>query len=157
LQLLRGVMTNPHAREPAMLNATDNVVSAFGLICEYQAGAIDAAALFPQYLLLLPLRGDLEESVEVMNRLCMGVDERKELVLGANGANLQRIVAIFADVIASRRSFVKNVGEEVYTALRDRVAASLVGLRASIPEPMMTQAWATLSGQQQAALHSLFG
>lgn len=157
LQLLREVLTHPHAREPGMLNASDNVVSAFGLICEHQSAAVDSAALFPHYLQLLPLRGDLEESVAVMTRLCASVDERNELVLGANCSNLHRIVAIFADVIGNRRNYIKHIGEEVFTALRDRIAASLVGLRSSIPEPMMTQAWATLSGPQQAALHSLFG
>lgn len=157
LQLFQEVLAHPSAREASMLNASDNAVSAFGLVCEYQSAVVDSAALFPQWLKMLPLRGDLEESSAVMKRLCRYVNERDELVLGANCSQLQQIVAIFAEVIASRRSYVKQIGEDEFTVVRDQIAASLVGLRASIPEPIMTQAWAALSGPQQAALHSLFG
>lgn len=156
LTLLRGVLMHPKARAPANLNATDNAVSAFGLICEYQSSVVDAATLFPQWLSMLPLRGDLEESVEVMKRLLRYVRERNECVLGKDCSQLSAVVAIFAEVVASGDAFAAQCGDDVFAQLRDSIRATLADLRASVPEQIMASAWSSLRGPQQAALHSLF-
>lgn len=157
LTLLRGVLMHPQARDPYNLNATDNAVSAFGLICEYQSSVVDAATLFPQWLSMLPLRGDLEESVEVMKRLLRYVNERNEYILGQECSQLHVVVGILSEVIVNGDSFASQVGDDAFAQLRDSIRATLASLRASVPEQMMTAAWGSLRAPQQAALHSLFG
>lgn len=156
LTLLRGVLMHPKARQPQNLNATDNAVSAFGLICEHQAGVVDAATLFPQWLSMLPLRGDLEESVEVMKRLLRYVNERNELVLGKDLSHLGAVVAIFAETVLNGDAFAAQCGDDEFAALRDSIRATLAGLRASVADATMSSAWGSLRGPQQNALHSLF-
>uniref|UniRef100_K3WXC2 Importin N-terminal domain-containing protein n=1 Tax=Globisporangium ultimum (strain ATCC 200006 / CBS 805.95 / DAOM BR144) TaxID=431595 RepID=K3WXC2_GLOUD len=157
LTLLRGVLMHPQARDPYHLNATDNAVSAFGLICEHQANVVDSATLFPQWLSLLPLRGDLEESVEVMKRLLRYVNDRNEYILGKDCSQLHVVVGIFADAIELSDAFAAQVGDDEFAKLRDEIRATLASLRVSVPEPIMTAAWGALRAPQQAALHSLFG
>ncbi|KAJ0398097.1 hypothetical protein P43SY_001187 [Pythium insidiosum] len=156
LQLLLDVVALPYAQEPAMRNATDNAVSAIGLIAECQAASVDAAALFPRWLAMLPLRGDLEESVAVLTRLCRYVLERHELVLGHDGRHVAGVVRVFADTLAHARQFTRHVGDEAFAELRQRMAEALALLRASMPEDAMQAAWGALSAPQQAALHALF-
>ncbi|KAL4086472.1 hypothetical protein PRIC1_014176 [Phytophthora ramorum] len=159
LQLLHNVVAHPRAHSLEQRNATDNAVAALGKFCEFQAGAVDAATLFPQWLELLPLRGDLEESVAVSRRLCRYVNDRHPLVLGApDYRHLAKVVAVLAAVAEEKflRKTSKAVGEKEALALRQELAATLAGLRATVPEPIMGQAWASLPAPQQAALHALF-
>ncbi|TYZ66019.1 hypothetical protein PybrP1_011751 [[Pythium] brassicae (nom. inval.)] len=156
LTLLRGVLMHPKARQAPNLNATDNAVSAFGLICEHQAGVVDAVTLFPQWLSMLPLRGDLEESVAVMKRLLRYVNERNELVLGKDLGHLSAVVAIFAETVLNGDAYAAQCGDDAFVELRDAIRAALAGLRASVADATMSSAWGSLRGPQQSALHSLF-
>ncbi|GMF13581.1 unnamed protein product [Phytophthora lilii] len=161
LQLLHNVVAYPRAHSsPEQRNATDNAVAALGKFCEFQAGAVDAAMLFPQWLELLPLRGDLEESLAVSRRLCRYVTDRHPLVLGApDYKHLGKVVKVLAAVAEQKflRKMSKAVGEKEASALRQELASTLAGLRSTVPEPVMGQAWASLAAPQQAALHALFG
>jgi hypothetical protein len=159
LQLLHNVVAHPRAHSPEQRNATDNAVAALGKFCEFQAGAVNAATLFPQWLELLPLCGDLEESLAVSRRLCRYVNDRHPLVLGApDYRHLAKVVTVLAAVAEDKflRKMSKAVGEKEASALRNELAATLAGLRATVPEPIMGQAWASLAAPQQAALHALF-
>ncbi|KAG7389270.1 Importin-5 [Phytophthora pseudosyringae] len=159
LQLLHNVVAHPRAHSPEQRNATDNAVSALGKFCEFQAGAVDAATLFPQWLELLPLRGDLEESLAVSRRLCGYVNDRHPLVLGApDYGHLGKVVAVLAAVAEDKflRQMSMAVGKKEASALRQELASTLAGLRATVPDPVMGQAWTSLPAPQQAALHALF-
>ncbi|KAG1706394.1 hypothetical protein DVH05_001541 [Phytophthora capsici] len=159
LQLLHNVVAHPRAQSPEQRNATDNAVAALGKFCEFQAGSVDAATLFPQWLELLPLRGDLEESLAVTRRLCGYVNDRHPLVLGApDYRHLGKVVTVFSAVAEEKflRKMSKAVGEKEASALRQELAATLAGLRAAVPEQIMGQAWTSLPAPQQAALHTLF-
>ncbi|KAJ8575326.1 hypothetical protein ON010_g3886 [Phytophthora cinnamomi] len=160
LQLLHSVVAHPRAHSsPEQRNATDNAVAALGKFCEFQGGAVDAATLFPQWLELLPLRGDLEESLAVSRRLCRYVNDRHPLVLGApDYQHLGKVVAVLAAVAEEKflRKMSKAVGTKEASALRQELSSTLAGLRATVPEPVMGQAWASLPAPQQAALHALF-
>ncbi|ETL86272.1 hypothetical protein L917_14290 [Phytophthora nicotianae] len=159
LQLLHNVVAHPNAQSSEQRNATDNAVAALGKLCEYQSGAVDAATLFPQWLELLPLRGDLEESLAVSRRLCGYVNDRHPLVLGApDYRHLGKVVAVLSAVADEKylRKMSKAVGEKEASALRQELAKTLTGLRSTVPEQVMGQAWASLPASQQAALHALF-
>ncbi|KAF4138965.1 Importin repeat [Phytophthora infestans] len=159
LQLLHNVVAHPNAHSSEQRNATDNAVAALGKLCEFQAGAVDAATLFPQWLELLPLRGDLEESLAVSRRLFGYVNDRHPLVLGApDYRHLGKVVAVLAAVAEDKflRKMSEAVGETEAAALRQELASTLAGLRSTVPEPVMTLAWASLPATQQAALHVLF-
>lgn len=159
LDLLHTIVKQPHAFRPEQRNATDNAIAALGKLCEFHADVVDAATLFPQWLELLPLRGDLEESLAVSRRLCSYVNDRHPLVLGApNYRHLGKVVAVLAAVADA--TFLRNVrtsvGDKEASALCQEVASTLANLRVSVPEPVMKHAWASLSGPQKTALHALF-
>ncbi|RLN93411.1 hypothetical protein BBJ28_00006923, partial [Nothophytophthora sp. Chile5] len=160
LQLLRDVVAHPRAHSSSeQRNATDNAVAALGLLCEHQAAAVDAATLFPQWLALLPLRGDLEESLAVSRRLCRYVSDRHPLVLGApDYRHLAQVVAVLAEIADTSflTAMSQQVGDKQAAALRQELASTLAGLRSSVPEPVMGQAWTALAASQQTALHALF-
>lgn len=159
LQLLHNVVAHCGAHSPEQRNATDNAVAALGKFCEFQAGAVDAATLFPQWLELLPLRGDLEESLAVSRRLCRYVNDRHPLVLGApDYHHLDKVVTVLSAVAEDKflRKLSRAVGEKETSTLRQELATTLAGLRATVPEPVMAQAWTALPAPQQAALHALF-
>ncbi|KAI9919292.1 hypothetical protein PsorP6_017588 [Peronosclerospora sorghi] len=159
LHLLHNVVASPRASSPEQRNASDNAVAALGKFCEFQADAVDAAMLFPQWLQFLPLWGDLEESLAVLRRLCRYVSERHPLVLGApDYRHVEKVVTVFAAVAEEKfmLKLSKAVGEQETMALRQEVASTLGHLRASIPESTMTQAWTSLTSSQQTALHALF-
>ncbi|CAH0478879.1 unnamed protein product [Peronospora belbahrii] len=159
LQLLRNVVAHPLAHSPEQRNATDNAVAALGKFCEFQSGAVDAAVLFPQWLELLPLRGDLEESLAVSRRLCRYVTDRHPLVLGTPGfRHLGKVVTVLSAVADEKfsREMSEAVGEKEASAFRQELALTLASLRATVPELIMTQAWSSLAAPQQAALHALF-
>ncbi|KAG4049716.1 Ran-binding protein 6 [Phytophthora cactorum] len=159
LQLLHNVVAHPRAHSPEQRNATDNAVAALGKFCEFQAGAVDATTLFPQWLELLPLRGDLEESLAVSRRLCGYVNDRHPLVLGApDYRHLVKVVAVLAAVAEEKflRKMSKAVGDKEASALRQELASTLASLRSTVPEQIMGQAWTSLPASQQAALHALF-
>ncbi|KAE9303542.1 Ran-binding protein 6 [Phytophthora fragariae] len=160
LQLLHNVVANPRAHSsPEQRNATDNAVAALGKFCEFQGAAVDAATLFPQWLDLLPLRGDLEESLAVSRRVCRYVNDRHPLVLGApDYRHLGKVVAVLAAVAEEKflRKMSKAVGTKEASVLRQELSSTLAGLRATVPEPVMGQAWASLPAPQQAALRALF-
>lgn len=158
LDLLRAVVMHCQARHATRLNATDNAVSAIGLICEFHGAQVDSAMLFPQWLRMLPLRGDLEESMEVTKRLCRYVTERKPEVLGgAECAQVGVIVSVLADVITNSDAYVAQVGETEFASLVEQISGALASLQASTPVPTMAQAWTALTPRQQATLHTLFG
>ncbi|GMF63768.1 unnamed protein product [Phytophthora fragariaefolia] len=160
LQLLHSVVAYPRAHSTSeQRNATDNAVAALGKFCEFQGSAVDAATLFPQWLELLPLRGDLEESLAVSRRLCRYVNDRHPLVLGApDYRHLGKVVTVFAAVGEDKflRKMSKAVGTKEAPALRQELSSTLAGLRATVPETIMGQAWASLNAPQQASLHALF-
>uniref|UniRef100_M4C1X8 IPO4/5-like TPR repeats domain-containing protein n=1 Tax=Hyaloperonospora arabidopsidis (strain Emoy2) TaxID=559515 RepID=M4C1X8_HYAAE len=159
LQLLHNVVTYPRAFSPEQRNATDNAVAALGKFCEFQADAIDAATLFPQWLELLPLRGDLEESFAVLRRLCRYVTDRHPLVLGApDYRHLGKIVTVLSAVAEENflRKMRKAVGEKETSALYQELASVLAGLRSTVPVLIMDRAWSLLIPSQRVALHTLF-
>jgi hypothetical protein len=58
-----------------MLTCIDNAISALGLVYQHHGQAADAATWLPQWLQLLPLQVDLEESKVVMERVCEMVEQ----------------------------------------------------------------------------------
>ncbi|DBA01359.1 TPA: hypothetical protein N0F65_001598 [Lagenidium giganteum] len=158
VDLLGEVLNDPQAYDSFQINATDNATSAFGLIGEHHPSAVDAHALFAQWLQLQPLRGDLEESLEVMKRLCRLVHERNEHVLGGpDGQHVGTIVRIFAEFLTNADAYTAEVGEEPFQNTRAIVAQTLTNLRASVPDQAMAHVWAALPAPHQMALHALFG
>ncbi|OQR84168.1 importin-like protein [Achlya hypogyna] len=69
VKLLWNLVHAPDAYEPFYVNATDNAVSALGRILLAFDDVLNPS-LFPQWLRLLPMRGDPEESAAVIQRLC---------------------------------------------------------------------------------------
>ncbi|UIZ28484.1 hypothetical protein KXD40_009310 [Peronospora effusa] len=158
LELLSKIVIHPQAHSLEQRNATDNAVAALGKFCEFQADAIDATVLFPQWLELLPLRGDLEESLAVSRRLCRYVTDEHPLVMGApDYRHVGKIVTVLAHVGEEKflRKMSKSVGEKEVSRLRQELASTFATLRTMVPQLIMTQIWSSLSASQQTTLYAL--
>ena len=114
-------------------------MAALGKFCEFQSGPFDAAALFPRWLELLPLREVLEESHAVSRRLCRYVTDRHPLVLGApNYRHLGKVVSVLSAVAEEKfsRRMSEAVGEKKAFAFRQELASTLASIRATVPGPV---------------------
>jgi hypothetical protein len=84
------------------MHAKDNAVSALGKIIRYQSATINPAQLVPNWLNLLPIKHDVEESKiqnEILTTLLL---ENGALVLGENYANFERVVLILSEILQKK-------------------------------------------------------
>jgi hypothetical protein len=91
------------------------------------------------------LRADKEEAKLVHAQLCRFVEAGDARLLGPSNEQLPKIIAVFADCLAS--------GDELITAETGaRMRALLARMQAGMPASQLGAAWATLSVAQQGAL-----
>ena len=102
--------------------------------------------LFPRWLARLPLRHDRQESLVVLRRLTDLLARNDAALLGAGGANVPRIVAIFADAHAHQ------LFDE---ALRPVAGQLLAQMQSQIPEQLRSAVIAGLSAEQQQCVAQL--
>lgn len=99
LHVVQQALADPQVQDETVYGmANDNVISCFGLICEYHSETVNALEQFPQWLKYLPLRHDQEESKAVIYRLCNMISAKNTYVLGTNGENIPQLLAILAQV-----------------------------------------------------------
>ncbi|RHY18459.1 hypothetical protein DYB37_005114 [Aphanomyces astaci] len=146
VELLWTLVHSADAWEPFMVNATDNAVSALGSILLHFDSL--PSTLFPQWLALLPLRGDVEESAALIQRVCAAVLASHK-VLSEDPSNVPRVLSLLAEVLSLQ------LFEPDQPVAKDMQAA-LHALRTMVPDHVMKSVWQSMSAAQQAALHALF-
>ncbi|OQR88368.1 importin, partial [Thraustotheca clavata] len=145
VELLWNLVHSPEAYEPFFVNATDNAVSAIGrMLLAFDENL--NPSLFPQWLRLLPMRGDVEESAAVIQRLCQGVQTKHRLICGSN-------VPILMSVLAEAISTQLFSEQE---SLLHEIQLALGSLREMVPPHVLQAVWSSMSPSQQQALHALF-
>ncbi|KAF0682837.1 Aste57867_25060 [Aphanomyces stellatus] len=146
VELLWNLVHGADAWEPFMLNATDNAVSALGSMLLHYDGL--PSTLFPQWLALLPLRGDVEESAALVQRLCAAAAVPHRLLV-EDPSNVPRLLSLLAEILSLQ------LFEPDQPVFRDMQVA-LQTLRTMVPDHVMKSVWQSMSSAQQAALHALF-
>jgi hypothetical protein len=129
-----------------MGTATDNCISALGLVIHHHPTAVDATAASAQWLGYLPLRADKEESIEVLKRLCALVEANDKNLLGNSGENFAAVVRVFAD-----SAMLEHFTGEIAM----RVQGLLQQMQQGIDPAMMSAAFGALTPAQQGALQRL--
>ncbi|KAF0734185.1 hypothetical protein Ae201684P_003140 [Aphanomyces euteiches] len=146
VELLWNLVHAADAWEPFMLNATDNAVSALGSMLLHFDSL--PPTLFPQWLALLPLRGDVEESAALIQRLCAAAHAPHRL-FAEDPSNVPRLLSLIAEIL-SLELFESN--QPVFADMQ----SALHKLRTMVPDHVMKSVWQSMSSAQQAALHALF-
>ncbi|KDO27506.1 hypothetical protein SPRG_20302, partial [Saprolegnia parasitica CBS 223.65] len=124
VELLWQLVHAPDAYDPMYVNATDNA-----------------------WLRLLPMRGDLEESAAVIQRLCAAIQSKHRIVFDAT--NVPALISVLAESISAQLfADQDDVLHDIQMALRS--------LRELIPPHVMQAVWSSMSPTQQQALHALF-
>ncbi|EQC29287.1 hypothetical protein SDRG_12955 [Saprolegnia diclina VS20] len=146
VELLWQLVHAPDAYDPMYVNATDNAVSAIGRMLLLFDDALNPT-LFSQWLRLLPMRGDLEESAAVIQRLCAAIQCKHRIVFDAT--NVPVLISVLAESISAQLfADQDDVLHDIQMALRS--------LRELIPPHVMQAVWSSMSPTQQQALHALF-
>eukprot|EP01015_Nassula_variabilis_P019223 TRINITY_DN321_c0_g1_i12.p1 TRINITY_DN321_c0_g1~~TRINITY_DN321_c0_g1_i12.p1 ORF type:complete len:537 (+),score=106.57 TRINITY_DN321_c0_g1_i12:1-1611(+) len=85
-------------------NAQDNSVAALGKIVKALGDKVNFQEILQFWLKYLPLRYDKEEAIHQHQFLTEIVMQRPELVLGASGENLPKVLSIFGDIVDTKIS-----------------------------------------------------
>ena len=85
-------------------HARDNTISALGKIIKFQHQHIDVNVLVPQWLNLLPLKWDPKEATAQHELLVEILQKNPILILGADNANLPKVLRILALVYETKFS-----------------------------------------------------
>lgn len=137
-------MGHPAAREDENLSATDNMVSAVGRI----AVGHEMPQLLQPWLAGLPLT--MDEGSWDHNQLCALVEQNNPHVFGPNNANLPKILAVLAWVVAD------EAGEDEDGGLKVRAAVLVQQFPQLVPPQVLQQMLAALAPDQQQAVAQLW-
>jgi len=143
-QLCLGMMADAEARSEDNEMATDNAVAALGKVIEHWGAHLDAGPAAVAFLDYLPLSADEKEAHSTHARLQSLVEASHPAVLGANNANLPRIVKALVSIISA--------GTAAEGPVVDRMCQTLVHLKAGLPADVFGQCAAGLSPPLQQNL-----
>lgn len=92
------VILAPGSREPENVNPTENAISAVTKILKYNNSMIPKSEeIITLWFSWLPVVEDDDEAAHVYGYLCDLIQANHPIILGANNANLPRIVSIIAE------------------------------------------------------------
>ena len=119
------VITDPNSRSVENINPTENAISAVTKLLKYRPEATSLDEILPHWLSWLPTWEDEDEAVHIYGFLCDLVESNNAIILGANNANLPRLVAIMAEVF-SRKSLAvdSEVGQRMVVLLKQILVSS---------------------------------
>lgn len=100
LPLLTALISDPKSREVENVNPTENAISAVTKILKFNASQTNVDEILPVWFSWLPVYEDVDESPYVYGYLCDLVEANHPAVLGANNANLPKVIQIMADALA---------------------------------------------------------
>ncbi|CAL5421025.1 unnamed protein product [Camellia sinensis] len=142
LSRLDVVIRHPNAKHSDNVMAYDNAVSALGKICQFHRDSIDAAQVVPAWLSCLPIKSDMIEAKVVHDQLCSMVERSDRELLGPNNQYLPKIVAVFAEYLASEQT-------------ASRMVNLLRQLQNTLSPSALASTWSSLQPQQLLALQSI--
>ena len=99
LPLLTALISDPKSREVENVNPTENAISAVTKILKFNASQVNVDEILPVWFSWLPVYEDVDESPYVYGYLCDLVEANHPVVLGANNANLPKVIQIMADAL----------------------------------------------------------
>ncbi|TRY67741.1 hypothetical protein TCAL_02908 [Tigriopus californicus] len=97
LQPLIQLIEAPNSREVENVNPTENAISAVTKILKWNSSVINVDEILPIWFNWLPVYEDVDESPFVYGYLCDLVEINHPVVLGANNANLPKVVSVVAE------------------------------------------------------------
>ncbi|KAI8476174.1 MAG: armadillo-type protein [Monoraphidium minutum] len=99
LMAVMAVINGPDARGDDNEMATDNAVSALGLLLQHHADALDGAAVGAAWVAALPIKGDAVEGVRAHAQLVAMMEAQDPRVLGAGGKHIPHLAGVLVQVL----------------------------------------------------------
>jgi len=149
LSILLQVITATGSRNEENGPATDNAISSLGRICRScykDPPIIQGKNMLELWLRMLPLKDDEEEASSVVTMLCDFVDQQNPYLLGANNANLPKIVSIFS------QSMNTDVADE---KTKKRIKVIMNRLQNSLSPQQMQEAMTLVNEKEKAKMQSI--
>jgi len=98
--LLVEVIQQPDSRQPENINPTENAISAVTKILQFNGSQVNMDQILPLWFGWLPVTEDVDEAPFVYGFLANLVEANNPHILGANNANLPRVIAVIAEALA---------------------------------------------------------
>lgn len=98
--VLVAMIEAPDSRAPERVFATENAISAVSKVLLWRCQAVNAQELIPRWFSWLPVWEDDEENPHVYGLLCSLLEVNHAALLGADNANLPRVVMVMAEAFA---------------------------------------------------------
>lgn len=98
--VLVAMIEAPDSRAPERVFATENAISAVSKVLLWRCQAVNAQELIPRWFSWLPVWEDDEENPHVYGLLCSLLEVNHAALLGAENANLPRVVMVMAEAFA---------------------------------------------------------
>ena len=110
------MISAPDSRSVENINPTENAISAVTKILKFNSSAIRVDEIISQWITWLPTCVDEDEAFHVYGYLCDLFEAKHPALLGAENANLSRIISIIA--VAFEKE-VLDVESEVYLRMEN--------------------------------------
>lgn len=144
---LANMIANPEARATEeSLCATENAISAVGKILKYNNSMIDVNTVLPTFISWLPVWEDHDETPFIYEYLAELIESNNPLVLGANNANLPRLLSIIVQAF-EKGAFDDVVDEK--TPIKQRLINIIKLMQA---DAQMFQAVITSAGLNESQI-----
>uniref|UniRef100_A0A023FS80 Putative karyopherin importin beta 3 n=1 Tax=Amblyomma parvum TaxID=251391 RepID=A0A023FS80_AMBPA len=98
--MLVAMIEAPDSKAPERIFATENAISAVSKVLLWRVQAVNADELIPRWFSWLPVWEDDEENPHVYGLLCSLLEVNHPALLGADNANLPRVVMVMAEAFA---------------------------------------------------------
>lgn len=98
--VLVSMIEAPESRGPERVFATENAISAVSKVLLWRCSVLNADEVIPRWFSWLPVWEDDEENPHVYGLLCSLLEVNHPALLGADNANLPRVVAVMAEAFS---------------------------------------------------------
>eukprot|EP01090_Pellita_catalonica_P016710 TRINITY_DN4861_c0_g1_i1.p1 TRINITY_DN4861_c0_g1~~TRINITY_DN4861_c0_g1_i1.p1 ORF type:complete len:1108 (-),score=211.60 TRINITY_DN4861_c0_g1_i1:685-3954(-) len=144
---MSAVISHPNARKKPNIACTENAISAFGKICQYQGAAFNQDQGIELWFSFLPVQEDKIEAKVIYNQLCNFLEAKPNAIFGQNYQRLPKVLDIFTHILGT---------ELTDPELAKRIVILLKKMKTTFPQDLLQKAAASLSPDMQKKLAMAF-
>jgi len=134
---LNKLIADPEARSEENSCTTDNAISAMGKIAFYHSNSLDANAIVPAWLGMLPLKEDRMEAKASTELIAKMVESRFAPLLANPQATVPQILTVLADAVDTETSVIQPTIHNLQQLIpADVLQAALQGLAPAIQQQL---------------------
>ena len=107
-------------------HARDNAIAALGKVIRYQTANVDAQAIIPGWLTLLPIKHDVEEAKIQNEILAEMLTEHPQVIIGEQYQRFEQVVVILGEIL-DKKYITEQTGVKLATFIKNAAADPNLG------------------------------